>query len=121
MRPVAGASFAVTERALHLLEGVATQREFLNTRGRRLSPVRVNLALRQLRRLANLKKPLTPHRLRHACAVHLLQGGANLRVIQKLLGHTHLDTTAIYLHLEREEVRRSLLLHHPREKLDLGE
>ena len=94
---------------------------FLNTRGRRLSPVRVNLALRQLRRLANLKKPLTPHRLRHACAVHLLQGGANLRVIQKLLGHTHLDTTAIYLHLEREEVRRSLLLHHPREKLDLGE
>lgn len=93
----------------------------LNTRGRRLTPVRVNAVFRLLRRATGLRKALSPHRLRHACAVHLLRGGANLRVIQALLGHEHLDTTAIYLHLDQGEVRRALLLHHPRERLDLDE
>ena len=94
---------------------------FLTARGRRMDANAVKKLFQALRNRAKLSKPLSCHRLRHACAVHLLQGGANLRVIQQILGHEHLDTTAIYLALDREEIRRSLILHHPRERLDLGD
>lgn len=94
---------------------------FLTGIGRRMSPNTVKDLFAALRKVVKLTKPLSCHRLRHACAVHLLQGGANLRVIQQILGHEHLDTTAIYLNLDREEIRRSLILHHPRERLDVGD
>lgn len=94
---------------------------FLSGRGRRMDSNVVRDLFAGLRKGAKLTKPLSCHRLRHACAVHLLQGGANLRVIQQVLGHQNLDTTAIYLNLDREELRRSLILHHPRERLDVGD
>ena len=91
---------------------------FLSERGRRLSEPRVLKILRALAATARIKKRLTPHALRRSFATHLLKGGVSLRHIQVLLGHASLDTTAIYLRLDPRELRRELLLEHPRERID---
>lgn len=57
---------------------------------------------------------ISPHTLRHSFATHLLEGGANLRAIQQMLGHEYISTTEIYLHLDRSMLREEILLHHPR-------
>jgi site-specific recombinase XerD len=88
---------------------------FLSRRGGRLRSVwRVRLAA--LVRRAGLARALTPHRLRHACAVHLLCQGADLFAISRLLGHEDPDTTTIYLSLTEAAMERALLSAHPREK-----
>lgn len=87
---------------------------FLNRRGAPLSRVMVFYIIRDLAALAGIQKTVSPHTMRHSFATHLLEGGANLRAIQEMLGHESIATTEIYLHLDRSRLRRELLEHHPR-------
>lgn len=90
----------------------------LTYRGRRLDHISLCKLLRRLRAAAKLRARVSPHVMRRSFATHLLQGGASLRHIQLLLGHTKLSTTAFYLKLDTRELRRELLLKHPRERMD---
>lgn len=87
---------------------------FLNRRGRRLTRVMIFYIVRQLAELAGIKKTISPHTLRHSFATHLLEGGANLRAIQQMLGHETIATTEIYLHIDNSHLRQEILMHHPR-------
>lgn len=87
---------------------------FLNRRGKHLSRVMVFYIVRDLAEAAGIKKTISPHTLRHSFATHLLEGGANLRAIQQMLGHESIGTTEIYLHLDRTRLREEIILHHPR-------
>lgn len=86
---------------------------FLNRRGAKMTRVMVFYIIRDLAAAAGIVKTVSPHTLRHSFATHLLEGGASLRVIQELLGHESLETTEIYVHLDRTRLRRELLDHHP--------
>lgn len=87
---------------------------FLNARGKALSRVSVFTMIKALAVKAHLKKNISPHTFRHSYATHLLQNGADLRFIQEMLGHSSITTTEIYTHLETEELRETILHHHPR-------
>ena len=65
---------------------------------------------------AGIKKNVSPHTFRHSFATHLLEGGANLRVIQAMLGHESIATTEIYTHIDRTRMREEIIMHHPRNK-----
>jgi integrase/recombinase XerD len=91
---------------------------FLTSRGRRLNVMSFPRLFRSLAAKAGIKKRVTPHVWRRTFATHLLKGKVSLRHIQALLGHERLDTTAAYLGLDRDELRREILLHHPRERLN---
>ncbi len=86
---------------------------FLNRRGARLSRVMIFYIVRQLAEAAGIKKKISPHTIRHSFATHLLEGGANLRAIQEMLGHESIATTEIYVHVDRNRLRSELLTHHP--------
>ncbi len=92
---------------------------FLSQRGRRLDAMSCARLLRRLGKAAGIEKRLTPHCLRRSFATHLLQGGASLRAIQLLLGHAELSTTAFYLRLDAQELRKEVILRHPRERIGL--
>lgn len=87
---------------------------FLNRRGAMLTRNMVFIIVRDLAKAAGIDKTISPHTLRHSFATHLLEGGANLRAIQELLGHETIATTEIYVHLDRSRLRRELIEHHPR-------
>ena len=86
---------------------------FLNRRGRPLTRQMIFIIIRDLAAMAGITKTVSPHTLRHSFATHLLEGGANLRAIQEMLGHESISTTELYLHLDRSRLRRELLDHHP--------
>lgn len=86
---------------------------FLNRRGAPLTRVMVFYIIRDLAAAAGITKKVSPHTLRHSFATHLLEGGANLRAIQEMLGHESIASTEIYLHLDRTRLRAELLEHHP--------
>ncbi|MCM1449168.1 MAG: tyrosine recombinase XerD [Clostridiales bacterium] len=85
-------------------------------RGLRLSRSMVFRIVRQLALLAGIRRTISPHTLRHSFATHLLEGGANLRAIQQMLGHESIAATEIYLHLDRSNLRREILTYHPRNR-----
>ncbi|MEO6326070.1 MAG: tyrosine-type recombinase/integrase [Thermoanaerobaculia bacterium] len=87
---------------------------FLTRRGTSLKEQDLRALVKLYRARANLKSPVTPHALRHACATHLLRGGADIRHIQLLLGHSSLKSTEIYTHVEPKDLRRMLDRCHPR-------
>lgn len=87
---------------------------FVSRRGKRLTRVMIFYIIKRLAELAGIRKEISPHTLRHSFATHLLEGGANLRAIQQMLGHESIATTELYLHLDRSHLREEILLHHPR-------
>ena len=89
---------------------------FLNRRGRRLTRVMIFYIIKQLAEIACIHKEISPHTLRHSFATHLLEGGANLRAIQQMLGHESIATTEIYIHIDRTRLREEILTFHPRNK-----
>jgi integrase/recombinase XerD len=89
---------------------------FLNRRGTNLSRVMVFYIIKKQIRSAGIIKNISPHTLRHSFATHLLEGGANLRAIQMMLGHENITTTEIYTHIDRESLRREIINHHPRNR-----
>lgn len=87
---------------------------FLNRRGSRLSRVYIFMLIKQLAELAGIKKSISPHTLRHSFATHLVEGGADLRAVQEMLGHESITTTEIYTHLDREYLKETISSYHPR-------
>lgn len=83
-------------------------------RGKPLSRITVFYWVKELAKQAGIIKSISPHTFRHSFATHLLEGGANLRIIQVLLGHERISTTEIYTHIDRTRLREEILLHHPR-------
>jgi integrase/recombinase XerD len=89
---------------------------FITRRGTRVLVKSVQYLVRMSARAAEIPVPVTPHALRHGCATHLLQGGADVRHVQQLLGHKSLDTTAIYTHVAPEDLAQAVAKAHPRER-----
>jgi integrase/recombinase XerD len=87
---------------------------FLNNRGSSLSRVMVFLIIKSLATKIGLKKTISPHTFRHSFATHLLEGGADLRAVQEMLGHESITTTEIYTHLDRDYLKSTILQYHPR-------
>jgi len=87
---------------------------FLNRRGRGMTRVMVFTIIQQLKRKAGLRKHISPHTFRHSFATHLVEGGADLRAVQEMLGHESITTTEIYTHIDREYLRDAIIRFHPR-------
>jgi integrase/recombinase XerD len=86
---------------------------FLNRRGRKLSRVMIFIIIKDLAKQAGITKKISPHTFRHSFATHLVEGGADLRAVQEMLGHESIITTEIYTHLNREYLRETLQQFHP--------
>jgi integrase/recombinase XerD len=87
---------------------------FLNRRGAPLSRVMVFIIIKDLAEKIGLKKSISPHTFRHSFATHLIEGGADLRAVQEMLGHESITTTEIYTHLDRDYLRDTIIQYHPR-------
>lgn len=89
---------------------------FLSKRGSPISRIMVFHFIKEYATMANIKKNISPHTFRHSFATHLLEGGANIRAIQLMLGHEKITTTEIYTHMDRNYLRQEIMEHHPRNK-----
>lgn len=98
----------------HSASSAETHRIFLNKRGKPLSRVMVFLVVKDLAEKAGIEKEISPHTFRHSFATHLVEGGADLRAVQEMLGHESILTTEIYTHLQTDYMRSTLLQYHPR-------
>ena len=87
---------------------------FLNRRGKKLTRVMIFTIIKQLAEKINLKKSISPHTFRHSFATHLIEGGADLRAVQEMLGHASITTTEIYTHLDKHYLREAIIQFHPR-------
>ena len=87
---------------------------FLNKRGNPISRVMVFLIIKDLAKKAGINKNISPHTFRHSFATHLIEGGADLRAVQEMLGHESITTTEIYTHLDRDYLRETIIQFHPR-------
>lgn len=87
---------------------------FLNRSGRNLTRVYIFMIIKALAKKIGLKKSISPHTFRHSFATHLIEGGADLRAVQEMLGHESITTTEIYTHLDRDFLRQTLIQFHPR-------
>jgi len=89
---------------------------FLNRRGAKLTRVMIFTIIKQLSAVCGMQKKISPHTFRHSFATHLLEGGADLRAIQEMLGHESITTTEIYTHLDRDFLRSEIIEFHPRSR-----
>ena len=87
---------------------------FLNRRGAHLTRTMILIMVKRQAEAAGIQKTISPHTLRHSFATALLEGGADLRVIQAMLGHEDIGTTEIYTHIDTTTLREEILQHHPR-------
>jgi integrase/recombinase XerD len=87
---------------------------FLNRRGKKLSRVMIFKIIKELARKAGVNKSISPHTFRHSFATHLIEGGADLRAVQEMLGHESITTTEIYTHLDRDYLKQIITEFHPR-------
>ena len=87
---------------------------FLNNRGTKLTRVMIFLIIQKLTERIGMKKKISPHTFRHSFATHLIEGGADLRAVQEMLGHESITTTEIYTHLDNEYLRSNIIQFHPR-------
>lgn len=87
---------------------------FLNRRGAHLTRVFIFMMIKQLAESIGLKKKISPHTFRHSFATHLVEGGADLRAVQEMLGHESITTTEIYTHLDRDYLKSTIIQYHPR-------
>jgi integrase/recombinase XerD len=87
---------------------------FLNRRGGSLSRVMVFMIIKELAATIGLQKSISPHTFRHSFATHLIEGGADLRAVQEMLGHESITTTEIYTHLDRDYLKQIIKDYHPR-------
>lgn len=108
------ASYLVRARPLFAAKGKGTPALFLNARGGRLTRQGAWLILKKAAERANVSEELSPHTLRHSFATHLIEGGADIRVVQELLGHSSLTTTQIYTKVTADTLREVFLTSHPR-------
>ena len=92
---------------------------FISKRGKNISRIMVFHIIKTLAKAIGLKKTISPHTFRHSFATHLLEGGANLRAIQCMLGHESIGTTEIYTHIDKNRLRSEIIEHHPRNKIFL--
>lgn len=115
--PVAAACIVdYTEGDRNLVEAKKGEENivFLSRRGTRLTRQMIFTLIKRLAVAADIRKNISPHTLRHSFATHLLEGGANLRAIQQMLGHESISTTEIYLNIDNTHLRSEILMHHPR-------
>lgn len=91
---------------------------FLNRRGAQLTRVMIFTIIKRLADAAGIRKNISPHTFRHSFATHLIEGGANLRAVQDMLGHENITTTEIYTHLDQRFLREAILTFHPRNTLN---
>lgn len=120
--PFSGAAKRAVERYINEARPELTRKSsssavFLNVRGGRLSRQSVFKVVQKAGYTAGIKN-LHPHTFRHSCATHMLEGGADLRIIQDMLGHSDISTTQIYTHVQRSHIREEYLSAHPRASLD---
>ena len=87
---------------------------FLNRRGKKLSRVMIFTIIKNIINMLNINKNISPHTFRHSFATHLIDGGANLRAVQEMLGHESIITTEIYTHLDKEYLKNTIASYHPR-------
>ena len=91
---------------------------FLNRRGAQLTRVMIFTIIKRLAETAGIRKTISPHTFRHSFATHLIEGGANLRAVQDMLGHENITTTEIYTHLDQRFLRDAILTYHPRNTIN---
>lgn len=108
---------------IQYIEGKRTQQKpkkgmedilFLNRRNTKLTREMIFILIKNLADLAGIHKNISPHTLRHSFATHLIEGGADLRAVQEMLGHESITTTEIYTHLDKEYIRSTMAMYHPR-------
>ena len=87
---------------------------FLNRNGRKMTRVMVFYIIKEFAEKAGIQKTVSPHTFRHSFATHLVEGGADLRAVQEMLGHESITTTEIYTHLDRDYLRQVITEFHPR-------
>ena len=113
--PVAAEWFGywMQDRGLLDIKAEATDIAFVNRYGRQLTRAMIFTIIKTLARAAGIQKTISPHTMRHSFATHLLQNGADLRIIQQLLGHESISTTEIYTHVDIHDLREAVLKYHP--------
>ena len=108
---------------IHYIDGYRSQQKiikgmedilFLNRRGAKLTREMIFMMVKELAQLAGIQKSISPHTFRHSFATHLIEGGADLRAVQEMLGHASITTTEIYTHLDRDYIRSAIAQFHPR-------